>query len=64
MQQEKVEQMQRKKSIPKPNLKPVCRLSNVSNKISSKLDRLIPMNTETRIEKSERNVSNGSKVST
>ena len=39
------------KCTPKPNLRLVCRLSNVSNVISSKLDRLVPMNTETRIEK-------------
>ena len=41
------------KCTPKPNLRLVCRLSNVSNVISSKLDRLIPMNTETRIEKAK-----------
>ena len=41
----------KKNSIPKPKLRPVCRLSNVSNVISSKLDRLVPMNTQTRIEK-------------
>ena len=28
----------KKKPIPKPNLRPVCRLSNVSYEISSKLD--------------------------
>ena len=41
----------KRNSIPKPNLRPVCRLSNVSNVISSKLDRLVPMNTQTRMEK-------------
>ena len=43
----------KKKTIPKPNLRPVCRLSSVSYEISSKLDRLIPLNTENRIVKAK-----------
>ena len=41
----------KKKSNPKPTLRSVCRLSSVSYEVSSKLDKLIPLDTETRIEK-------------
>ena len=43
--------LKKKKSNPKPTLRSVCRLSSVSYEVSSKLDKLIPLDTETRIEK-------------
>ena len=43
----------KKKCTPKPNLRAACRLSSVSYEISSKLDRLIPFNTENRIQKAK-----------
>ena len=43
----------KRKCTPKPNLRVACRLSRVSYEISSKLDRLIPFNTENRIQKAK-----------
>ena len=41
----------KQKSNPKPTLRSYCRLSSVSYEVSSKLDKLIPLNTENRIQK-------------
>ena len=43
----------KQKSNPKPTLRSYCRLSSVSYEVSSKLDKLVPLNTENRIQKAK-----------